>query len=106
MLSGDDNTYLPFLACGGHGVISVASNVAPREMVALQQAWDGGRVAESLRLMRKLHPLCRALFLETSPGPVKAALALLGRAPVGIRSPMAWPTEGTQAKLREAMGKL
>ena len=106
MLSGDDNTVLPFLACGGHGVISVASNVAPREMVALQQAWDGGRVVESLRLMRKLHLLCWALFLETNPGPVKAALALLGRAPVGIRSPMAWPTEGTQAKLREAMGKL
>jgi 4-hydroxy-tetrahydrodipicolinate synthase len=106
MLSGDDNTYLPFLACGGHGVISVASNVAPREMVALQRAWDEGRGGEALRLMRKLHPLCRALFLETNPGPVKAALALLGRASVGIRSPMAWPAEGTQAKLRDAMGKL
>jgi len=106
MLSGDDNTYLPFLACGGHGVISVASNVAPREMVALQRAWDEGLVAEALRLMRKLHPLCRALFLETNPGPVKAALALLGRASVGIRSPMAWPAEGTQAKLKDALGKL
>ncbi|MBI5500803.1 MAG: 4-hydroxy-tetrahydrodipicolinate synthase [Deltaproteobacteria bacterium] len=106
MLSGDDNTFLPFLACGGHGVISVASNVVPREMVALQAAWDAGRNADALALMRKLHPLCRALFLETNPGPVKAALAALGRAKPGIRLPLAWPGEATVAKVREELGKL
>jgi 4-hydroxy-tetrahydrodipicolinate synthase len=106
MLSGDDNTYLPFLACGGHGVISVVSNVAPREMVALQQAWDGGRNAEALERMRALHPLCRALFLETNPGPVKAALHLLGRTRPGIRSPLAWPADATLARLRASLGEL
>jgi 4-hydroxy-tetrahydrodipicolinate synthase len=106
MLSGDDNTFLPFLACGGRGVISVASNVAPREMVELQKAWDGGRHADALALMLKLHPLCRALFLETNPGPVKAALALLGRAKQGIRLPLVWPGDATVARLREALGAL
>ena len=106
LLSGDDNTFLALLACGGHGVISVSSNVAPAQMVALQKAWDDGRVADAQALMRKLHPLCRALFLETNPGPVKAGLVALGRARPGIRLPLVWPTEATVAKVKAEMGKL
>ncbi|MBN1771395.1 MAG: 4-hydroxy-tetrahydrodipicolinate synthase [Deltaproteobacteria bacterium] len=106
LLSGDDGTFLPLLACGGHGVISVASNVAPRELVSLQAAWDAGRPAEALARARKLAPLCKALFVETNPGPVKAALALLGRAPVGIRSPLAWPAAATRERLGAALGAL
>lgn len=106
LLSGDDGTFLPFLACGGHGVISVASNVAPREMVALQAAWDAGRAAEALELARRLAPLCKALFVETNPGPVKAALARLGRIPQGIRSPLAWPSAATQERLAAALAGL
>jgi 4-hydroxy-tetrahydrodipicolinate synthase len=106
LLSGDDGTFLPFLACGGHGVISVASNVAPREMVALQAAWDAGRAAEALGLARRLAPLCKALFVETNPGPVKAALARLDRIPQGIRSPLAWPSAATQERLGAALAGL
>lgn len=106
LLSGDDGTFLPFLACGGHGVISVASNVAPREMAALQAAWEGGRPAEALATARRLAPLCKALFVETNPGPVKAALEMLGRIRRGIRSPLAWPSAATQERLRAALAGL
>lgn len=106
LLSGDDGTFLALLACGGHGVISVASNVAPREMVALQAAWEGGRPAEALAWARRLAPLCKALFVETNPGPVKAALAMLGRAREGIRSPLAWPSAATRDRLRAVLGGL
>ena len=106
LLSGDDGTFLPFLACGGDGVISVASNVAPRQLVALQTAWDAEQPAGALALARRLAPLCKALFVETNPGPVKAALALLGRIKTGIRSPLAWPAAATRERLGTALGGL
>jgi len=106
LLSGDDGTFLPLLACGGHGVISVVSNVAPAEMVALQRSWDVGEHREALDRVRRLSGLTRTLFLETNPGPVKAALAMLGRIRPGIRPPMAWPGPDVELKIRRALAGL
>ncbi len=106
LLSGDDGTFLPFLACGGHGVISVASNVVPAEMAALQRAWEAGEHRDALERMRRLSGLIRTLFIETNPGPVKAALAALGRIRPGIRAPLAWPGPDVEMKVRRALAGL
>jgi 4-hydroxy-tetrahydrodipicolinate synthase len=106
LLSGDDATFLPFLACGGHGVISVVSNVAPREMVALQAAWDGGDAASAHALAVRLHSLSQALFMETSPGPVKVGLAAQGRIRPGVRSPLVWPGPAVEQRIRRELEQL
>jgi 4-hydroxy-tetrahydrodipicolinate synthase len=106
LLSGDDTTWLPFLACGGHGIISVTSNVAPQQTVALQRAWDAGHPAEALDLARRIQPLSRTLFVETNPGPVKAALVAMGRIRQGIRAPLAWPAPQSEIRIRRALADL
>ncbi|MBI4370246.1 MAG: 4-hydroxy-tetrahydrodipicolinate synthase [Elusimicrobia bacterium] len=78
VLSGDDSLTLPVLAVGGTGVVSVASNVAAFEMSALVSAWDQMDQDKARRIHGKLFPLFKALFLETSPAPVKCALERLG----------------------------
>ena len=71
-LSGDDFTVLPYIACGGHGVISVVSNIAPRAMKELVAAALRGDHAAALEKQVALAELNRAMFIETNPGPVKA----------------------------------
>ena len=88
VLSGDDALTLPMLALGGSGVISTSSNVAPAEMVALLRAFEAGDLSGARRLHVGLLPLFDALFCETNPIPVKAALALLGRCGPEIRLPL------------------
>ncbi len=88
VLSGDDGMTLPVLAVGGRGAISTTSNVAPVEMVALVRAFLSGDVAEARRIHGRLLPLFEALFCETNPIPVKAALAILGRIGDEIRLPL------------------
>jgi len=88
VLSGDDTLTLPVLAVGGRGVISTAANVAPREVVELVRAFRAGDHARALRMHQRLLPLFKALFCETNPIPVKAALALLGRIRDEIRLPL------------------
>lgn len=102
-LSGDDFTVLPYIACGGHGVISVISNIAPRTMKELVVAARKGDLARALDLQVEMAELNRAMFLETNPGPVKAAVALLGRCTPEIRLPLVMPADATVAKVREAM---
>jgi 4-hydroxy-tetrahydrodipicolinate synthase len=102
-LSGDDFTVLPYVACGGHGVISVVANVAPRAMHDLVAAARRGDHATALDLQVKMAELNRMMFVETSPGPVKAALAALGRAAPEIRLPLVMPSEANVAKIRDAM---
>jgi 4-hydroxy-tetrahydrodipicolinate synthase len=102
-LSGDDFTVLPYIACGGHGVISVLTNIAPRAMKELVEAARGGDLARALELQVKMAELNRMMFVETSPGPVKAAAALLGRCAPEIRLPLVMPSEANVAKVREAM---
>ena len=74
VLSGDDSLTLPFMAVGAEGVISVASNLRPREVVRLTHLALGGDYRGAARLHRRLYPLFKALFVETNPAPIKAAL--------------------------------
>jgi 4-hydroxy-tetrahydrodipicolinate synthase len=103
VLSGDDATLLPFLSIGAKGVVSVAANVAPREMLELPSAFARGDAAAALEAHRRLYPLFRALFLETNPIPVKAALEILGRIAGEVRLPLVPLGETNRRKLREAM---
>lgn len=75
--SGDDGMTLPLLALGGHGIISVVANIAPRETSRMVHDFLGGRVAEARAMHHKMTPLVRALFIETNPIPVKTAVNLL-----------------------------
>jgi len=81
VLSGNDSETLPILAIGGHGVISTCANVAPREMGELTRAYRRGDGEAARRMHYRLLPLMDALFIESNPIPVKAALHLLGRIP-------------------------
>ncbi|HEU4382562.1 MAG TPA: 4-hydroxy-tetrahydrodipicolinate synthase [Anaeromyxobacteraceae bacterium] len=102
-LSGDDFTVLPYIACGGHGVISVVANVAPRAMKDLVSAARSGDHGRALELQARMAELNRMMFVETNPGPVKAAVALLGKASGEIRLPLAPVSDQNLAKIREAM---
>ncbi len=88
LLSGDDFTVHPFLALGGHGVISVTSNVAPRWLASLCDAAAAGRWDESRTWHYRQLPLCRALFSAPNPIPVKSALARLGLCAADMRLPL------------------
>ena len=88
LLSGDDFTILPFLALGGHGVISVTSNVAPAWISQLCAAAQAGRWDDARAWHYKQLPLARALFGQPNPIPVKSALALLGRCTAEMRLPL------------------
>jgi 4-hydroxy-tetrahydrodipicolinate synthase len=103
VLSGDDSMTLPFASLGAVGVVSVASNVAPAKVSALCAATLAGRWEEALKIHRGLFGLCRAIFAETNPIPVKAAMKLLGRDSGSVRLPMTEATAGTVQLLREAL---
>ena len=102
-LSGEDATALGFMAHGGHGCISVTSNVAPRLCAEFQSACLRGDFRTALKLQDQLMPLHIALFLETNPAPVKYALSVLGRCEETVRLPMVPVSEKTKAAVREAM---
>jgi len=78
LLSGDDGTFLPFLASGGHGVISVVTHLVPRTMVFIQSAFENGKFDAALGEMLRISPLIEALFWESNPVPVKSVLAAQG----------------------------
>jgi 4-hydroxy-tetrahydrodipicolinate synthase len=102
-LSGDDFTVLPYIACGGHGVISVVANVAPRAMKELVVAARQGDLAGALQKQAAMAELNRVMFVETNPGPVKAAVALLGKASGELRLPLAPVSDASLQKIRAAM---
>jgi 4-hydroxy-tetrahydrodipicolinate synthase len=102
-LSGEDHNAVAFLASGGHGCISVTANVAPRLCSDMHNAWADGRVRDAMAIQNRLLPLHDALFVETSPGPVKYAASLLGKTSAHCRLPLAPVTEPTRAKVRAAM---
>jgi 4-hydroxy-tetrahydrodipicolinate synthase len=87
-LSGEDATALGFMAHGGRGVISVASNVAPRLVADMQNALLAGDFAKALALQDRLMPLFEVMFIETNPGPVKYAVSRLGMCTADMRLPM------------------
>jgi len=102
-LSGEDASALGFMAHGGHGCISVTSNVAPRLCAEFQRACLRGDNAEALKLQDKLMPLHTNLFIETSPAPVKYALSVLGKCAETVRLPMVPLSEKSKTAVREAM---
>ena len=102
-LSGEDITALGFMAHGGHGCISVTSNVAPRLCAQFQSACLRGDYATALTLQDKLAPLHINLFVETSPAPIKYGMSLIGRCENLLRLPMVTATEKAQVAVREAM---
>ncbi|QJA05851.1 4-hydroxy-tetrahydrodipicolinate synthase [Thermosulfurimonas marina] len=104
VFSGDDFTAFGLMALGGHGVISVAANVVPREMARFMEACLKGKWDQARRMHFKLYPLFKALFLETNPVPAKAALALMGKiASPTVRLPLAPMSEANLEKLREVL---
>ena len=102
-LSGEDATATAFLAQGGHGCISVTANIAPRLCAEMHNAWAAGDLKRMEAARDRLMPLHRALFLETSPGPVKYGAKLLGRCGDHVRLPLVPPGEATRTAVREAM---
>jgi 4-hydroxy-tetrahydrodipicolinate synthase len=102
-LSGEDGTIVPFLAQGGHGCISVTSNVAPRLCAQLHDAWQKRDLDTVNTLNERLMPLHKALFVETSPGPVKYAVSLLGRAAPEARLPLCEIADRSKEAVRSAM---
>ncbi|GAB0055825.1 4-hydroxy-tetrahydrodipicolinate synthase [Candidatus Magnetaquicoccaceae bacterium FCR-1] len=106
LFSGDDATFLPFLSIGGKGVISVTSNVAPAQMVAIWNAWQAGDAAKALEAHEFLLDLNQKLFCETNPIPVKAAAAMLGLCEPEIRLPLTWLAENNQAIVRATLVKM
>jgi len=106
VLSGDDALTLPLMAVGGNGVISTSSNVAPDEMCALVRAFDGGDVAKAQELHHRLLPLFDALFCESNPIPLKAALAMMGLMEEEIRLPLTPLTQPNRERLNLVLKEL
>jgi len=102
-MSGEDITALGFMAHGGHGCISVTSNVAPRLCAEFQAACLRGDFAAALKVQDKLAPLHINLFVETSPAPVKFAMSLIGKCSENVRLPMVPASQKARAAVREAM---
>ena len=103
ILSGDDSLTLPFMAVGADGVISVASNVIPREVSDMVKAFAQGKASVSLKLHQKFYPLFKDLFVETNPVPVKAALAMLGQMEEEYRLPLVPLSAASREVLRKSL---
>ncbi len=106
VLSGDDALTLPVIAVGGCGVISTSSNVAPVEMVEMVRAAREGDLARAREIHHRLLPLFDALFAETNPIPVKAAIAMLGRCSPEIRLPLTPVTDANRERLHAVLQEL
>jgi 4-hydroxy-tetrahydrodipicolinate synthase len=105
ILSGDDSMTLPALAVGGCGVISVASNLIPLEVVAMVRAFRDGKAAEAEKIHRRCYPLFRDLFIEANPVPVKTALARQGWMTDEVRLPLVGLQPASLAKLEKALAE-
>ncbi len=103
--SGDDGLTLPFLSLGAVGVTSVVANVAPREMVQLVEAWKAGDTARALALHELIAELTDGMFIESNPGPVKAALALSNLAGPEMRLPMVPVSAANRDRLAGILGR-
>ena len=106
VLSGDDALTVPLMAIGGRGIISVASNEIPAEMVQLTKAAAAGDFRTARMLHQKLLPLLLGNFAESNPGPVKFAMAAMGLCELSFRLPMVPPRPASQAKIIEILKEL
>lgn len=103
LYSGNDDQIVPLLSLGGKGVISVLSNVAPRQTHDICESWFAGDIARSSRLQLEALPLVEALFCEVNPIPVKAAMNLMGKEVGPVRMPLTAMEPQNQDKLAAAM---
>ncbi len=104
VMSGDDFTSMPTVMIGGAGVISVTSNVAPKDMAAMMDAALAGDIAKAQELHYKLLPLMQAMFIDTNPVPAKTALAMMGKIKSGLpRLPLYKMNEGNEEKLKKVI---
>lgn len=103
LLSGDDNLILPVLSIGGAGVISVVANIVPKETAAIITSWEDGNTDQTRDLFIKLFPLCKAMFFETNPVPVKTSLALMGKIEEELRLPLVPMAESNLEKLKKVL---
>jgi 4-hydroxy-tetrahydrodipicolinate synthase len=103
VLCGDDALTVAMIACGARGVVSVTSNLFPAEVSAVCRAALSGRYEEALRLHLALLPVHDAMFVETSPGPVKAALGTRGGMAAALRLPLTAPSEASLERIVAAM---
>ena len=105
IFSGDDTLTLPIMAVGGVGVISVVANIYPRAVADMCSAFMAGDIKRARELYFHLFDLCKAMFIETNPIPVKTAAGLMGMCSPDLRLPMSPMAEGNVRKLREVLQK-
>ena len=103
LISGDDSLTLPLLSIGGVGVISVVANLVPRDVADMVEAFSKGNIKKAQGLHYKLLPLVKAMFIETNPIPVKAAMGLLGLCEPELRLPLCTISEQNLKKLKKAL---
>jgi len=103
LLSGDDNLTLPILALGGKGVVSVVANIVPKDTADMVAAWEQGQVDKAREMFYKLLPLCKAMFFETNPIPVKTSLALMGKIKEEMRLPLCSMSPANLERLKKAL---
>lgn len=103
LYAGNDSQIYPVLALGGEGVISVISNILPKEVKALCNSYFDNDSKQSLNIQLKLLPLIKALFIETNPAPVKYAMSLLGLCSAELRLPLCEPKDSTKKEIERAL---
>lgn len=103
VLSGDDALTLPIMSIGGKGVISVASNIAPKDVSEMVNSFEKGDIIKARRIHYKLLPLIKILFIETNPAPVKSAMAMMGMIDEEIRLPLVPLKEENKTKLKKVL---
>ncbi len=106
IFSGDDNLTLAAIGVGAHGLISVASNEAPKEVAQMVRAALNNNWSEARDLERRFAPLFEANFWESNPGPVKAVLQMMGRCNEYMRLPLVPPTAATHSRLERLAGEM
>jgi 4-hydroxy-tetrahydrodipicolinate synthase len=106
VLSGDDAVTLPLIALGAEGIVSVASNEVPDLMSRMTNLALDGKLDEARALHYRLLPLMEINFIESSPGPVKAAMAMMGLLDENFRLPLVPITEKSRARVREVLSQL
>ena len=105
VLSGDDSLTLPLMSIGGKGVVSVVANILPREVSELVSSFLNGEIENSQKLHKRLFSICKAMFIETNPIPVKTAMKLQGRLNGEMRLPLCNMSDEHEEQLRKILEK-
>ena len=103
VLSGDDNMTLPLLSVGGKGVVSVLSNLVPADVKSVVKLFNESKIEEAKKAFYKILPLCKAMFYETNPIPIKCAMEMAGYCSGELRLPMTEISSANKEKLKKAL---